>query len=96
MLFRITLCTTVVLALLLIYLDKQNELTKLKIMVPKAERELVLLKEENRRIKYEIEQFESPSHLMELARLPEFAHLRHPLVKDVLKVEEGIALQLQH
>ena len=96
MLFRITLYTTVVLALLLIYLDKQNELTKLKIMVPKAERELVLLKEENRRIKYEIEQFESPSHLMELARLPEFAHLRHPLVKDVLKVEEGIALQLQH
>ena len=96
MLFRITLCTTVVLALLLIYLDKQNELTKLKIMVPKAERELVLLKEENRRIKYEIEQFESPSHLMELARLPEFAHLKHPLVKDVLKVEEGMALQLQH
>ena len=91
MLFRLTICTTIILALLLIYLDKQNELTKLKIMVPKVEKGIVLLKEENRRLKYEIEQFESPSHLMELARLPEFAHLRHPLVKDVLKVEEGMA-----
>ncbi len=92
MFWRLTFCIGLILTLLFVYLDKQNELTKLKIMMPKVEKEIVLLKEENKRLKYEIEKFESPSHLMELARLPEFAHLKHPLVKNILKVEEGIAL----
>lgn len=96
MLSRLTVCTMLTLALLFVYLDRQNELTKFKIMMPKIEKQMALLKEQNKNLKYEIEQFESPSHLMELFRLPEFAHLKHPFVKDVLKVEEGIALQLQH
>lgn len=101
MLWRLSFCISLLLGLLFVYLDKQNELTQLKIMVPKVEKQIFLLKEENRRLKYEIEKFESPSHLMQLVRLPEFSHLKHPLVKNVLKVEEGMAvnssaLQLQH
>ncbi|MFA5250805.1 MAG: hypothetical protein WC371_05310 [Parachlamydiales bacterium] len=93
MLSKVISGMAVVLALLFLYLNGLNELTKLKMAVPKVEKEIAALKEENKRLRYEIRQFESPSHLLELSRRPEFAHLKHPLVKDVLKVKEGVALQ---
>lgn len=74
------------------YLDKQNDLTRLKMEVPKITKELRLIHEENRHLVLQIEQFENPSHLMELARLPQYSHLKHPFVEDILTVPEGIAL----
>jgi hypothetical protein len=32
---------------------------------------------------------------MELAQSSEFKHLKHPFVKDILTVHEGVALQLE-
>jgi hypothetical protein len=74
-------------------MDRVSYLTKLKLKLPKVKRDAHLIMEENRRLKIEIERFENPTHLMELARSPEFAHLKHPLIKDVLKVKEGVALE---
>ena len=74
------------------YLGKMNSLTKMKLELPKVEKEVYLLKEENKRLKYEIDRFESPNHLMELARKKEFSHLKHPLVKDILKIDKGVAV----
>ena len=39
------------------------------------------------RLSFAIEKFENPLHLMELARKPEFSHLKHPLVTEVVTVE---------
>jgi hypothetical protein len=73
------------------YLEKQNELTELKIKLPEVDQEFRLSREENRRLSYEIDQFQSPSHLIELVRRPEFSHLKHPLLKEILTVPEVFA-----
>lgn len=73
------------------YLDMQNQVTHLKICLPEVEREIKLIQEENRRLAYQIDQFENPAHLIELAHYPEYAHLRHPLLKEILTVPEAFA-----
>lgn len=73
------------------YLDAQNALTKMKIQLPQKEKEIDLVQEENRRLAYEIERFENPSHLIELAHRPEFGHLKHPILREILTVPEAFA-----
>jgi hypothetical protein len=55
------------------YIDKQNQLTELRLMIP------TLAKEAK----------ESPIHLMELARKPEFSHLRWPYLNEVITLQQG-------
>ena len=74
------------------YIEKQNELASLKMKLPSLAQEIHRLREENQRLQYEVDGFESPCHLMELARKPEFSHLKHPLVQEVLAMQEGLAL----
>lgn len=73
------------------YLNMQNEVTQLKIWLPEVEKEIRLIQEENLRLSYQIEQFENPAHLIELAHHPEYAHLKHPLMKEILVVPEAFA-----
>ncbi|MBI2742891.1 MAG: hypothetical protein HYX48_03135 [Chlamydiales bacterium] len=74
------------------FIDVQNSVTELRIKIPQAAKELKAIQEESDRLRYEIEQFENPQHLMELARRAEFNHLKHPLFKEILTVKEGVAL----
>jgi hypothetical protein len=74
------------------YIEKQNELTKLKIELPKKTVELTHIKEEIKELQYALEQLESPSRLMELSTSKQFSHLKYPFLKDILNVEEGLAL----
>jgi hypothetical protein len=64
------------------YIEKQNELTELRLAIPSLTKEVNSLQEENTRLTFEIEQFESPTHLMELMRQPEFSHLKYPSLSD--------------
>lgn len=77
------------------YIDKQNGLTQLRISIPSLRKEVRAIQEENTRLQYEIDQFENPQHLMELTRHGEFSHLKHPLVKDILTCQTGLAMQVQ-
>ncbi len=72
-----------------VYINDINETTMISLIIPEMEREVGNLLRENEQLRYEIDQFESPIHLMELSRRPEFGHLKHPLVKDVLHVSRG-------
>jgi len=76
------------------YLNKQNELTQLRIQLPLFAKEIKAAEEENTRLKYEIDQFENPEHLIELARRNEFSHLKYPLAKEIVTLQEGLALSL--
>lgn len=73
------------------HLHQTNRCTHLKMKLPALETEVREMQESNHRLAYQIEQFENPSHLIELARRPEFGHLRHPLLREVLTVSEEIA-----
>jgi len=91
LLLRLGICLAVFGVCLYSYLDMQNELTHLKIKLPEVEKEIRLIREENRFLSYEIGQFESPSNLIELAHRPEFSHLKHPLLREILTVPEAFA-----
>lgn len=70
------------------YIDKQNELTELRLAIPVLLKDVKALNEENIALKYEVDRFESPIHLMELMRKPEFGHLKFPYVKDEIFLEK--------
>jgi hypothetical protein len=89
LLLRLAISLSVFSLFLYSYLNVQNELTQLKIRLPVSEKELSLVREENRRLAYEVEQFESPSRLIEFAHHPEFSHLKHPLLREILTVPEA-------
>ena len=91
LLLRLGLCLSVSGIFLYSYLEKQNELTELKILLPQMEKEVNLIREENRRLAYEVDRFENPAHLIEIAHYPEYGHLKHPLLKEILTVPEALA-----
>lgn len=80
---QILLCILIATATIYVYIDKQNELTALRMEIPQLERQLHAIEEENIRLSYEINQFENPVHLMELSRKPEFSHLKFPSLDTV-------------
>ena len=77
------------------YVEQQNQVTALKLQIPKIAREIKALNEENTRLQFEIDIFENPDNLLKLAASPQFVHLQHPLSTDVLMVKEGLALHLE-
>lgn len=93
LLLRLGFCLGVLSLCFYSYLNRQNELTHLKIRLPQLERDIKLLSDENCRLQYEIERIENPTRLIELAHRPEFGNLKHPLMKEVLTLPEGVALK---
>jgi Cys-tRNA synthase (O-phospho-L-seryl-tRNA:Cys-tRNA synthase) len=65
---------------------EQNSLMDLRRSVPPLAKEVKALQEENQRLKYLVDRFENPVHLMELAREPQYGHLRYPYTQDVMIV----------
>lgn len=74
------------------YINTQNAVTRLRLEIPILSAELNKLKEQNNRLKYEIDLFESPAHLMQLARCSEFSHLKYPMLQEILTVSETVIL----
>jgi hypothetical protein len=89
LLIRLFICIFCTGLVLYKYIDKINELTELKLSIPALAKEVREIKEKNSELQYEIEQFESPIHLMEMARKPEFGHLKHPPFDRVIFVPEA-------
>lgn len=88
-LLRIFACIIVAGLFLYVYIDKQNKLTELRMQVPIAAKELQRIQEENHRLQYDIDSFESPIHLIELAEKPAFSHLKHPYQRDIVILPPG-------
>lgn len=86
--FQIFLCLVMAAWTLYAFIEKQNQVTELRLAIPILAKKVKKIKEENSRLQYEIDQFESPIHLMELARKPEFSHLKYPYTKDVIVIDE--------
>lgn len=86
-LVRLFCCIFILGMSLLAYVSKHNVLTERRMRVPILAKELQAIDEENVRLRFAIEKFESPLHLMELARKPEFSHLKHPLISEIIIVD---------
>jgi len=66
------------------YIDTQNAITSLRIKIPHLTAELRKTAEENMRLLYEIEEFESPENLMKLAQNNAYAYLKYPHNQEVM------------
>lgn len=75
---RMMLCIGIAVAFAYAYIDKQNELTAVRMAIPVVVKDLKAIQEKNVRLRYQIDCFERPSHLMELVKKPEFSHLKYP------------------
>lgn len=86
LILSIKICICIFFAGLALYahINKNNELTAIQLAIPQLEKEVKKLQKNNERLQYEIDQFESPLHLMELLRKPEFSHLKYPYTDDVI------------
>lgn len=89
---RLSICFITFGICLYSYLHQQNVLTQIKMQLPRKEKEIDLLREEMRRLSYQLDQYENPNRLIELAHLPEFSHLKHPVLKEILTVPEALVL----
>lgn len=89
LLIRLLLCISIAGLALYKYIDKLNELTELRLSIPVLAREVKEIHEKNMEMHYAIEHFESPVHLMEMARKPEFGHLRYPSIPEVILLPEA-------
>lgn len=93
-LIRILVCIGVIGVFLYSYIDKQNAVTRRRLEIPVLAKEIKDLKEANTRLQYEIDLFESPERLMELARQSQYSHLKQPMLKEILTMQEGLALEV--
>lgn len=90
---KIVTCVLVMGLCLYSHIEKENELTKLRIELPELAKKVQMIQEESTRFRYEIEQFENPQNLMRLARGGEFSHLKYPRSKEILLVDLGPSLK---
>lgn len=85
---RIFLCIAFAGLTLYSYIDKINGLTELRLAIPVLAREVRDAHEKNLELQYAIDTFESPLHLMEMARKPEFGHLKYPTLDEIIQLPE--------
>lgn len=86
---RLLICISFVGLVLYKYIDKLNDLTEIRLSIPVLGREVKEIHERNLELRYAIDCFESPLHLMELARKPEFGHLKYPSLNEVMLLPEN-------
>lgn len=87
MLIRILTCIFAFSIFLFLYLNAQVELTRLRLKVPQIAKEVKTIQEENTRLLYQIDQFESPENLLNLAKRPEFSHLKQPIQSEIIEIK---------
>lgn len=69
---------------LYIYIDAHNHLIEMQLAIPPLQKKIRELVAENGRLQFEIDRFESPAHLMQLADKPEYSHLKPVYLPDIL------------
>lgn len=88
MIIRLLVCVFIAGLMLYKYIDKLNELTELQLAIPAVSKEVRDIHEKNIELQIEIERFESPIHLIELAKKPELGHLKFPPLTEVVLIPE--------
>lgn len=64
--------------------ENRNRLTELRVAIPALNAEVKAILEENTRLEYQLDCFENPVRLLQLARQPQFGHLRYPTSDAVI------------
>lgn len=54
--------------------------------IPLKQKELQKIEQINTRLQFDIDAFENPLHLMQMAREEKFQHLKYPLSNEIITV----------
>ena len=95
LLIRAAFCICSCGAILFCYIEKQNELTELRLAIPALAKKVKAIQTENTRFMYEIERFENPINLMELMQKPEFTHLKYPYLNEQIFLEKPAQFKVE-
>lgn len=90
--FRVVLCIFFFGGCLYSYINMQNEITELRIRIPELSQSVRRIQEENTRLHYEIEAFESPDNLIRIAQKNAFAYLKYPTNQEVVTMRNASIL----
>lgn len=93
-LIRLLVCIALFVTVLYLYLDEHHRITRLRYELPALAEELTAVRERNASLHYEIDRFESPLNLMHLLSLPEYSHLKHPELSEIIWIpldRQGVA-----
>lgn len=74
---RLLVCLSLLCCTLYRYIDKQNDLTKLRLEIPCLWAQLRQIEQENVALSFLLEKLESPEHLLQIAFLPEYQYLEY-------------------
>lgn len=91
---RIFICIATAGGMLFAYIEKQNDLTELRLAIPVLAKEVREIQEKNISLSYEIERSESPILLMEVMRKPEYSHLRYPYFNEQIILPRALPLPI--
>ncbi|MBA3603827.1 MAG: hypothetical protein H0W50_09370 [Parachlamydiaceae bacterium] len=86
---RILFCIAIAVGFVYGYIEKQNELTEVRLLIPAITKELKGLRESNVRLQFAINKFENPANLLELAKKPELSYLNFPNASDVSVIHKN-------
>ncbi|MCH9633342.1 MAG: hypothetical protein S4CHLAM7_00670 [Chlamydiae bacterium] len=92
-LIRILFCIITFGSFLYLYVDKLNAHTELRLQIPALSKEIDQINQSSVHLSYQIECFKNPQNLMQLAKMPEYSHLKFPYTHDILLVTSRIAQQ---
>jgi cell division protein FtsL len=70
------------------YLSKHNTCMALKMQIPKVMEEIKIIQEENEALSYQIECFENPQNLLNIAKSCQFSHLQFPPLENILAIKK--------
>lgn len=90
---KVALCLAVFGLTFYYAIEKQNELTRMRMQIPELAKQVKRLQEENTRLQYQIDVFASPQHLQELLSQNEYAHLKHPYSRNIIALTAGQAVK---
>jgi len=91
-LFRIFLCLGTLFLFAFLSIRKENEITAHRLMIPQMNKEVKVLAEENTRLVFEKERFESPENLLRLASSSQYTTLHFPIATNVPVFPKGFFL----
>lgn len=90
-LFRVMICLVTLGLGSFLYVDKLNQQTALRFQIPSVEKDIEEISQKNIQLAYQLENFNNPQHLLELAKQPEYSHLKFPFMEEVMVISSEIA-----
>lgn len=83
---RLAICTFITAFAAYMYIDARNQMIEMQLAIPPLQKKLRNIQSENNRLQFEVDRFESPSHLMQIAERVEFSHFKPVNKTEILTV----------